>query len=586
MCPLPAQSHFAFLNFLAPTLLILFLPQAALAQSSPDLSTASQARPSPPSVDQEQIIAYWTTETGWNSELQLRNNQVGRDLTVTPVLRLANGAETPLTPVTIKSQEVKAIDLDAAIPPSAPQLIGTYGSVVLRYRSPGVRSLYAALMVHNMGHPFAFHIDATAEWQDLQVGSREGIWWLPKNTTSDYLILTNQGGNILPLDLSLYDANGKESKQKVLLGPHETNRYSIRKLVLAAGLTGSYGGIRVSASAHAGSLDSFHFLFDETSGFSSVLKMFDRDPNAKLEERDYAGTNIWTLRAPMLALSNPDPALAFPPGTTLRPQLFIRNTIGKPVDLALRFNWRADSTTGKATGPVLRLNPYETRRIDVAALQNSGLLPKEANWTSVTLTTNGLPDEVMAVATSYDETLKYGAQTPFSDQLSFQWEGGMWEYDPYHGSIFTAGNGGTKPTRAAFTIFYNQGEEKYELEQTLQPDEQMWIDIGKLIREHVPDKKGKTLPEDLTSGSYEIRDLTGSGLGTLFEGKITYDKTYGHAAYGCANCCDFQRPTLNNNPINVPFQGTAQNGVTAYQLCADIYTDVSSYFLATPRLPQ
>ncbi len=191
----------------------------------------------------------------------------------------------------------------------------------------------------------------------------------------------------------------------------------------------------------------------------------------------------------MLALSNPDPALAFPPGTTLRPQLFIRNSTSKPIDAALRFNWRADSASGKAAGPTLRLNPYETRRIDVAALQNSGLLPKQANWTSVTLTTNGPPDEVMAVAASFHDTLRYGAQTPFTDQLSFRWEGGMWEYDAYHSSIITAGNGGTKPALAAFTIFYNQGAEKYELEQTLQPDEQMRIDVGKLIREHVPDKK-------------------------------------------------------------------------------------------------
>jgi hypothetical protein len=131
----------------------------------------------------------------------------------------------------------------------------------------------------------------------------------------------------------------------------------------------------------------------------------------------------------------------------------------------------------------------------------------------------------------------------------------MCEYDPHHSSIFTAGNGGTKPALAAFTIFYNQGAEKYQLEQTLQPDEQMWIDVGKLIREHVPDKNGKTLPEDLTSGSYEIRDLTGSGLGTLFEGKITYDKTYGHAAYGCATCCDFQRPNLELQHPRHPLQG-------------------------------
>jgi len=47
----------------------------------------------------------------------------------------------------------------------------------------------------------------------------------------------------------------------------------------------------------------------------------------------------------------------------------------------------------------------------------------------------------------------------------------------------------------------HQGTQRYDLEQTLQPDEQMWIDVGKLIREHAPDKNGKTLPADLTSGS-------------------------------------------------------------------------------------
>jgi len=61
--------------------------------------------------------------------------------------------------------------------------------------------------------------------------------------------------------------------------------------------------------------------------------------------------------------------------------------------------------------------------------------------------------------------------------------------------------GGTKPTHAAFTIFYNQGAgiAKYELEQMLQPDEQMWLDIGKLIREHIPDKNGNDFPPEVSS---------------------------------------------------------------------------------------
>jgi hypothetical protein len=40
----------------------------------------------------------------------------------------------------------------------------------------------------------------------------------------------------------------------------------------------------------------------------------------------------------------------------------------------------------------------------------------------------------------------------------------MWEYDPQHDSIITAGNDSKKPIQAAFTIFYNQGKQKYELE--------------------------------------------------------------------------------------------------------------------------
>jgi hypothetical protein len=103
----------------------------------------------------------------------------------------------------------------------------------------------------------------------------------------------------------------------------------------------------------------------------------------------------------------------------------------------------------------------------------------------------------MAVAASYDATLRYGAQTPFSDQLSHIWEGGQWEYDAMHDSIITAGNGGGKPIQAAFTIFYDQGEQKYELEQSLEPDEQMWVDVGRLIRDQVPDKTGKVLPDTL-----------------------------------------------------------------------------------------
>src|SRR3989454_8531302 len=105
----------------------------------------------------------------------------------------------------------------------------------------------------------------------------------------------------------------------------------------------------------------------------------------------------------------------------------------------------------------------------------------------------------------------------------------------------------------------------------LQPDEQMWIDVGRLIRERVPDQSGKTLPVDLTSGAYEFRDLTNPGNGTLFEGKVIYDKTYGHVTYGCGGpCCD-DNPYVQFNPLGVPFLGNAGQGIDVPDNCGGLF---------------
>src|SRR5258708_10202953 len=99
-------------------------------------------------------------------------------MTVTPVLRDPDGSETPLPALTIKPQEVRTVDLNIAINSFAPSLNGSYGSVALRYRAYDNRNLYAAIMVHDTGHPLAFHIDASGESSDYDAGSREGISWL------------------------------------------------------------------------------------------------------------------------------------------------------------------------------------------------------------------------------------------------------------------------------------------------------------------------------------------------------------------------------------------------------------------------
>lgn len=496
------------------------------------------------------------------------------------VLRTPSGTETDLPSVTLKPREAVVADVATALRLVAPQLIGSWGSVVLRYKAPTEASLLSMAMIREIGKPIALHIDSTSIATNYQTGSREGIWWFPSDTTNDWLVLTNEGDAALSFRLSLYDASGRGFTQQVGLEPDATARYSVRQLATAGGLSGSYGGITISTDQNAGSLDTLHFLYDQTAGFSALLKMYDHNPTVTLAQRDFAKTGVWTLRAPMLALSDPDPALEFPAGTVLQPMLLIRNTTAAPVDANLSFEWKNSTATGNAVGPSLHLVPHQTQKVDVAALQNSYVLPKDANWAEVKLTSTAKPGDLMAIASSYDTTLKYGAQTPFSDQLAFHWAGSVWEYDSTHDSIIAVGNGGTKPAEAAFTLTYNHGTGAYEIDQTLQPDQQMWIDVGQLIRNQTPDKNGVVLPAALSMGSYEIRQLNHRGPGTLFEGKVIYDKTYGSVTYGCATCCGYTSSQFEffYDPLGIPLDGEGDQGVQGYDTCEGAWVDVTSDF--------
>lgn len=220
ICGLSACS----LTFVVMLMIIVALTPRAAAQSGPPPIPKDKKFPEPSPLavaPQEQVVSYWTTETGWSSELQLRNNSL-QNLTVTPVLRLADGTETPLAAVTMKPEEAQSVDLGQAVAAAnAAQDVGALGSLALRYVSPSQASLYAALIIRRPGHPTVFHVDAVGDDENMQTGGSEGIWWLPKSTTNGYLIVTNVGSHTVPAALSIYDATGRESRQNLSLPPHQ-----------------------------------------------------------------------------------------------------------------------------------------------------------------------------------------------------------------------------------------------------------------------------------------------------------------------------------------------------------------------------
>jgi len=156
--------------------------------------------------------------------------------------------------------------------------------------------------------------------------------------------------------------------------------------------------------------------------------------------------------------------------------------------------------------------------------------------------------------------------------------GGEWQVDATHNSIIAVTNVGKKPAQALLTFHYNHGQGQYEVQKTIAAGDQLWLNLGDLIRGAIPDRKGRTFPPDLTYGTYDIRQPNAAGNPSLFEGKIIVDKTYGHLAYGCVMCCGFADPQMLADPEYLPVQGQDYLGVWATDQCQDDQVDVSDSF--------
>ena len=524
------------------------------------ITCAAQSTPKP----QESFAPYWTAEPGWETEIQLRNNLAAGQLTVTPVLRSSEGKEITLDPVVIPSHQAASVDVGSALVKHSADLTNqpfSFGSVTLRYTALHVRNLSAALMIHMHGQPIGYHIDAYPISSKSVAGSVEGIWWQPHSGVKYVLAFSNSSNETVRGTLLLFDSAGKRWSKAAVLAPHQTQRMAIGELLKLAGLGGSYGGFQLLLPTNAQAIDSVHFLYDESVGFSALMKTFDHNPNAKLEERTWAGNKQWTSWAPMLALRTPDPATGFPAGTVLDPIVLLRNTTSKRAVARVTLTWRGESGKGKATLPELTLSPFETRMLDVGSMQKQFSIPDDAHWALVTLTSPAAPDDLIAVASSYDSSGRYGAQTPFSDNLASYWAGGQFQVDSTHNALVAVTNGGTRTTDALLTIHYDQGRKQYEMQQSIQPGDQMWLNFADLIQHAVPDRKGHVLPTDLTGGTYELEDLNPGLGGNLIEGKVSLDKTWGHLAYGCLTCCGYT-PYLS--PLGLALIIAGDGGIDAY----------------------
>lgn len=222
---------------------------------------------------------------------------------------------------------------------------------------------------------------------------------------------------------------------------------------------------------HPGYLQVMQFTMDEAAGLGALLRVL---PRAPLPEKHF------TIRAPMLALAHPDPALALPPDTVLSPRIFLFNGTPHPVVANLLVDWHSASQWDRTPLAPLTIAPGATQVVSLGESEQKRLgIPVAAAWAAVQIAYDSADSDLVALAGSLSADGKHLVQTPFSDGLSWQWQGGEWMVDAIHNALITAGNAGPKPARLDFKLRFGGGSQVYELPiRKLAPGEAFIIRCG------------------------------------------------------------------------------------------------------------
>jgi hypothetical protein len=229
--------------------------------------------------------------------------------------------------------------------------------------------------------------------------------------------------------------------------------------------------------------------------------------------------------------------------------------------------------------PSLNMAPFATQQLQIGAMQKQLGIPNDAHWALVTLTSSTAPNDVIAIASSYDASGRYSLETPFSSVVGGHFAGGEWRVDAEHNQLMAVTNSGQKSTNALLTLHYDNGRKSYEMEQAIQPGDQMWVNMASLIRDRVPDRKGNILPSDTSFGTYDLRDLS-LGLGSLMPGGLALDGTFGFrgAPPPYPPCCGTSSPDWGVDSFDLSVDDVSLDPIYATDSCNGDSENISGSF--------
>jgi hypothetical protein len=545
--------------------LALLLPGAFLALAVLLLLSLSPQRYNVRAQGTEHKLwaVFWSTEPGFTSTLEMKNNRIRELITAHIALYLADGAEVPLDPVTMGPRQTVMLNLNDIIRNLPPSTVGhgpREGTVEVEFIAPNASSVMGSVTVTNPANKIAWNFFLYPERPGLGPAPVRGVFWFPNRRTKGFVAVGNVTHDPVLVKPVFQIKGVRHPAPYFTIPPEQGVKFDLREALRHIGQTdATEGGIEFTYDGPPDAIRAHGVLYDE-QGFSAELDFLRYDEFQ--EEMDF------NYRTPRFAVGSADPVLGLPDQTTFRPNLVLHNFNGYRLDVPLAVGVKMEHGTREFVRTIT-LDPGETRVLEPrrAVLAH---IPGDVHWASLEISYRGRHNglSMMLVSTSHCE--RYSIRSVLNWVEATAREGWIWRADNQRTTLLGVFNSDVQDAKVAISLDYSDGgvTHSYDLpERTIPPRSTEMLDIGGIIAAHLPDKDGDIIPTNVSFGGYRVRKIGPTTGGNITTEALVFGRSGSpYLAVYNTGCCQYP-PVIEPEVLSGQAGETAEFDIFAADIC-------------------
>lgn len=554
----PVRISLAFLFVASIGLVSLFNVRARVsdkASPAPTTPKASRLQPKP----QQVFSGFWRVDQGFESTLRIKNILITQNLTVSPVVYMADGTAYALPSIDLAPGGIRDVSINEALqeaPPSIRGHVSQFGSVVLHFTSPSVANAATNMQVLNTTQSLVFTVSskpilprAVAPNGDQTL---ESLWWKHDPGVRVFAAVTNTSGEQKHVELQIVGSHGSIRVERRNLLPKATDIVDLSELIRELPeQENQIGGIRVKFDGAPNDVFATTGLVNPDEGYSATSEF------RLIHDMGSAPTSHFSVGAVGLMVGAQDPMMGFPKDTRFSVYAALRNSSDRQVTVTPTLFLMNGSTPSRVPLPPERLAPHEARQLSLASP-----LSHFNGMATLTFAYDGHPSDVLIATGSVDQTATYVFEVmPNSLDVSWAKTAPFWSVAGGFDSMLTVFNPKQEPQdiMAKLTYVSANGPGHYSVPLHLAAGETRMLDVKDLIDMQQRDRDGNVISRDVTEGSaqFEASSATSQEIQIGASAGIFNVQT---ATCGgpCLICQTTTDASINPSPTATVLSGTQQ----------------------------